>query len=78
MQHVETVGGQPVRSRRRWPRILAAVAALFAALLAAGFWSGLVAVYDAPGNAGVVVGWDCTNAGYEWRGTPGFFFDECG
>lgn len=78
MRHVETVAGRPVRARRRWPRVLALAAALFAALVGVGFASGLVKVYDAPGSAGVVVGWDCRNVGWEFRGTPGPFMDSCG
>jgi hypothetical protein len=80
MQHVPTVGGQPVRAARRWPRVVALSAGLFAVLVGIGFWSGLIKVYDAPGNAGVVVGWTCHNLGYEWRGAPGdpgFFANSC-
>ncbi|AIG81320.1 Putative membrane protein (plasmid) [Amycolatopsis japonica] len=32
--------------------------------------TSLVTVYDAPGNAGVLV---ANLGGYEWRGTPGLF-----
>lgn len=70
-----TGGGRPVR--RRW--LVAGLTALVVAvLLAAGFGSGLITVYDAPGNAGVVVGWECHDIGLEVRGNPGFFVDSCG
>lgn len=34
-------------------------------------------VYDAPGNAGVVVGPECVNVGWEWKGDPGPIVDTC-
>ncbi|WP_125738149.1 hypothetical protein [Amycolatopsis sp. WAC 04197] len=38
--------------------------------------TGLVTVYDAPGNAGILV---ANLGGFEWRGTPGLFVcgDQC-
>lgn len=55
--------------------VLAALIAL-AIVAGIGFATGLVKVYDAPMNAGVVVGTDHNNFGYEWRGAPGFFVDN--
>lgn len=78
MEHVPTFGGVPQVRRRRWPRVVALALVAFAVLLGGGFGSGLVAVYDAPGNAGIVVGWPCHNIGLEVRGDPGFFADSCG
>lgn len=61
------------RTTKRIPTAVYIVAGIFAALLIAigvGFATGFLAIYDAPGNAGVTI----TNVGgFEWRGTPGFF-----
>lgn len=72
-----TRGVRTRRAVRRWPLYTGLPIAALTAALAAAFGSGLITVYDAPGNAGVVVGWECHNAGYEWRGAPGFFTDSC-
>lgn len=77
MEHVPTVGGVPQVRRRRWPRVVAWIAAALAVLAGVGLLTGLVTVYDGPGNAGIVIGVNCTNVGFEWRGHPGFFTDSC-
>lgn len=61
----------------RTRRTIALTLALLAALIGIGFATGLVTVYDAPGNAGVVIGVPCHNAGVELRGDPGLFADTC-
>ncbi len=78
MEHTPTFAGVPVTKRRRWPRVLLVVALALGALVGVGFAAGVITVYDGPKNAGVVIGWECRNIGYEWRGTPGFFADSCG
>lgn len=61
--------------------IVATVVALTAviALVGAGLLLGLVKVYgvgEPSLNAGVVVGTDAHNVGFEWAGTPGWFIDN--
>lgn len=56
---------------------LAALVAL-TFLVSLGVATGLVRVYGVGNgalNAGVVVGTDGHNVGYEWTGTPGWFTD---
>lgn len=77
MEHAPTVGGVPQVKARRWTKGLAVAAGVLAILMGVGFATGLITVYDAPANAGVVIGWNCTNVGLEWRGDPGFFTDSC-
>lgn len=77
MEHTPTFAGVPTGHRRRWPKVLMITGLAFAAFVGAGFASGLITVYDGPANAGVVVGWECHNLGFEWRGAPGFFADSC-
>lgn len=57
-------------------RLLVAILVALAVVAGAGFATGLIKVYDAPMNAGVVVGTDHSNFGYEWRGTPGWFLNN--
>lgn len=64
------------RTRRTLTTAAAALAALLT-LIAVLLATGLVTVYDAPGNAGIVIGVPCHNLGYEYRGTPGLFADAC-
>lgn len=61
----------------RTRRTIALTLALLAALAGVGFATGLITVYDAPGNAGVVIGVPCHNVGLEVRGVPGLFADTC-
>lgn len=77
MEHTPTFAGVPAVKRRRWPRVLLIIALVFAALIGAGFATGLITVYDGPRNAGIVIGWECRNIGYEWRGATGLFVDSC-
>ncbi len=77
MEHTQTYAGVPAARRRRWIGVLLAAALAFAALIGIGFATGLITVYDAAGNAGIVIGPECHNAGLEWRGTPGLFFNAC-
>lgn len=65
----------PTRSHLALRVVIAALVTL-AIVVGAGFASGLIKVYDAPMNAGIVVGTDHSNFGYEWRGTPGWFADN--
>lgn len=77
MEHTPTYAGTPVARRRRWPKVLLVVALALGVLVGLGFATGLITVYYGPGNAGVVIGPECRNVGYEWRGVPGFFVDSC-
>lgn len=59
-------------------RITAIAALALVALVGLGLATGLVRVYGVGNgalNAGVVVGTDSHNVGFEWRGEPGFFVD---
>lgn len=56
-----------------WRRAIA----LWAAAAVIGTVLGLnVHTYSAPGNAGVLIGPEGHNIGYEWRGHPGLFIDS--
>lgn len=68
---------RPFSRKRRALLVLGLVTAALAVLIAVSFGTGLITVYDAPGNAGVVIGVECHNIGYEWRGVPGFFANSC-
>jgi hypothetical protein len=67
-----------VASARSYVALRIALATLIAlaVVVGVGFATGLIKVYDAPMNAGVVVGTDHSNFGYEWRGAPGWFVDN--
>lgn len=71
------VGSAVPRRGHRRAYIAAAVIGLLALTIGIGFATSLIQIYDAPGNAGVVVGWTCNNIGFEWRGVPGMFVDSC-
>ena len=60
------------------PRVVIALTLLIA-VVGLGALTGLVKVYgvgEPSQNAGVVVGTDSHDVGFEWAGAPGFFVDN--
>jgi hypothetical protein len=51
--------------------------AVLGSAIGAGYLITHTTVYNAPGNAGIVIGVPCVNVGFEWRGTPGPIVDTC-